>query len=79
MKWALTLVVIVVIALHQDFWLWRNKSLVFGFLPIGLAYHIAYSILAAFTMSILVRSLWPVELEALEDAGGVASTGRDRS
>ncbi len=66
MKWALALVVIVVLALHQDFWLWKDKTLVFGFLPIGLAYHIAFSLLASLTMAMLVRSVWPSHLEELE-------------
>ena len=29
--------------LHQDFWFWRSaRPLLFGFLPVGLAYHAAY-------------------------------------
>ena len=39
-----------VYVLHQDFWNWKKaEPLVFGFLPIGLAYHAGYSILAAVT------------------------------
>lgn len=66
MNWLLALLVIVVALLHQDFWNWTNKSLVFGFLPIGLAYHIGFSFLAAFTMWVLVRFAWPHHLEAVE-------------
>jgi len=55
--------VLIVIVLHQDTWLWTNKTLVFGFLPAGLAYHAGYSILAALTMALLVRYLWPAHLE----------------
>jgi hypothetical protein len=74
MKWLLALVVIVVALLHQDFWLWDDKSLVFGFLPIGLAYHIGYSFLAALTMWMLVRFAWPTQLDAVdaETEGGRA-------
>jgi hypothetical protein len=36
---------------------------VFGFLPIGLAYHAAYSILASVMMAILVAVAWPKHLE----------------
>ena len=33
-----------VYALHQDFWFWRTaRPLVFGFLPVGLFYHAAYT------------------------------------
>lgn len=63
MKWLLTAVVVAVLILHQDFWLWTDKTLVFGFLPIGLAYHAAYSLVAAFTMWLLVRFAWPREIE----------------
>ena len=59
--------ILIVIALHQDVWLWTNKSLVFGFLPIGLAYHGAYSVLASLTMALLVRFLWPAHLEEADD------------
>ena len=39
------LIVFVVLAiLHQDFWNWDNKNLVFGFMPVGLAYHALYSL-----------------------------------
>ncbi|HXG24471.1 MAG TPA: DUF3311 domain-containing protein [Chthonomonadales bacterium] len=65
-KWILTLIVIVVIVLHQDIWLWTDKRLVFGFLPIGLAYHVGYMFLASATMALLVRFAWPKELEKVE-------------
>ena len=63
MKWVLALLVLVVIVLHKDVWLWTNKTLVFGFMPIGLAYHALYSCLAALTMWALVRFGWPSHLE----------------
>ena len=59
----LTLLVIGVYILHQDFWNWHDKSLVLGFLPKGLAYHAGYSVLAAVMMSILVKFAWPQRLE----------------
>lgn len=63
MKWLLTAWVILVLILHQDFWNWTNKTLVFGLLPAGLAYHAGYSITAALTMAILVRFVWPAHLD----------------
>jgi len=36
---------------------------VFGFLPVGLAYHAGYSILAAIMMAVLVKVAWPEHLE----------------
>ena len=63
----LTLLVIAVYVLHQDFWNWKKAGpLVFGFLPIGLAYHVAYSILAAIMMAILVKFAWPGHLESYD-------------
>jgi Protein of unknown function (DUF3311) len=47
--------------LHQDLWFWRRaQPIVFGVLPIGLAYHALYSIVAAAVMWLLVRYAWPV-------------------
>ena len=51
-------------ALHQDFWFWREaRPLVFGFLPIGLFYHAAYTVATSALMWVLVRSHWPAHLE----------------
>jgi hypothetical protein len=60
----LTLLVVVVYILHQDFWNWRRfHPLILGFLPVGLAYHAGYSLLASVTMAILVKFAWPKHLE----------------
>ncbi len=66
MKYFLVLIVAVVIVLHQDNLLWdswKDSTLVFGFLPIGLAYHVGYSFVAALTMWLLVTLAWPKHLE----------------
>jgi hypothetical protein len=68
----LTLLVIGVYVLHQDYWNWKKANpLVFGFLPIGLAYHAGYSLLASVTMALLVRFAWPKHLEAIEPAANI--------
>lgn len=67
MKPALFVLVVAVIALHQDMWNWTNKTLVFGFLPIGLAYHALYSILCVGLMVLLVRFLWPADLDDADE------------
>jgi uncharacterized protein DUF3311 len=60
----LTLLILGIYFLHQDFWNWKKaEPLVFGFLPIGLAYHVAYSVLAALLMAVLVKFAWPKHLE----------------
>jgi hypothetical protein len=63
----LTALVAAIYILHQDFWNWKQaEPLIFGFLPIGLAYQAGYSILAAAMMAVLVRTVWPKHLEEVE-------------
>ena len=69
-KWILGAALVVVYLLHQDFWNWKKvEPLVFGFLPVGLAYHAAYSILATAMMAALVKFAWPKELDETETGG----------
>jgi hypothetical protein len=65
-KLLLFLMIAGVYVLHQDYWNWKNSGVVLGFLPVGLAYHAAYSVLAAITMAILVKCAWPEHLEHSE-------------
>jgi hypothetical protein len=74
MKWLLVIVVLVVAVLHQDSWFWKDRALVFGFLPIGMAYHALYSILASLTMALLVKVAWPTHLEQTAPLGPVDPT-----
>ncbi len=56
-----------VYALHQDVWFWRTATpLVFGFLPIGLAYHAVYCLVVALVMWALTRVAWPSHLESAD-------------
>jgi hypothetical protein len=74
----LTILVVGVYVLHQDFWNWsKSEPLVFGFLPIGLAYHAGYSILASITMALLVRFAWPKHLETVEPAPNVQAQSNE--
>lgn len=50
--------------LHHDAWLWDDRTLVFGFLPIGLAYHATYSLVAASLWALALKVVWPKDLEA---------------
>ena len=57
-------VILAVYALHQDVWFWREaRPLVFGFVPVGLAYHGAYCLAVAILMWALTRAAWPAHLE----------------
>src|SRR5262245_41809910 len=68
MNWKLIFIVIALYVLHQDFWNWRETSpIIFGFLPIGLFYHICYTLAISLLMWLLVKYAWPSHLE--EGAG----------
>ena len=63
-KLALAVVILGVYVLHQDVWFWQAvRPLVFGFLPVGLAYHAAYCMLVAILMSVLTVVAWPAHLD----------------
>ena len=66
---SLTLLAALLYLLHQDFWFWRDaRPLLFGFLPVGLAYHGAYTLAAAGLMILLCRYAWPGHLDRDEDS-----------
>ena len=63
------LVFIVLAVLHQDVWNWDRPDLVFGFMPIGLAYHAAYSLVAAVFWAVVTKFSWPADLEKWAEDG----------
>jgi hypothetical protein len=59
-----TTLIIALYLLHQDFWFWRAaRPFVFGGLPIGLFYHVCYTLAIALLMWLLVKHGWPAQLE----------------
>lgn len=67
--------------LHHDFWFWNDRTLVLGFLPIGLAYHMLYSVAAAGLWLAMLKFAWPEHIEeyangVAADAGGKEEAGR---
>ena len=66
---------VVLFVLHQDWWLWDDRTLVFGFLPSGLAYHATYSLVAAGLWWVAISIAWPGEFEAWADAPTEHETG----
>ena len=62
-----SLLVIAIIALyllHQDFWFWRAAApVVLGFLPVGLFYHVCYTLVISALMWALVKYAWPSRLD----------------
>lgn len=69
--------IILLAIFHQDFWWWNDsETVVFGFLPIGLAFHAVVSILAAVLWGMAVAFCWPSELE--KTLGPEAADGQGR-
>jgi hypothetical protein len=49
--------------LHHDFWWWDDSTRVLGFLPIGLAWHVGFSLMAALFWLLALKYAWPAEVE----------------
>lgn len=56
--------VVLLVILHHDVWLWDNKTLVAGFMPITLLYHACISVGAGFTWFLATRFAWPTDLDS---------------
>jgi len=68
MKRAVIVLLVLLAVLHQDFWYWdRIDPLVFGFIPIGLAYHIGVSLAAGILWALAVCYCWPKEVDVPDD------------
>lgn len=64
-RWLWGLLLLAVFLLHQDWWNWaRARPLVWGVLPVGLAYHAVYALGCAGVMALLVRFAWPRDLDS---------------
>lgn len=59
----------VFVILHHDVWNWDDRSLWFGFLPVGLGYHVAYSVAAGVFWYLVNRFAWPHATEAWAENG----------
>ena len=64
-------VVLILLALlfvaHHDSWLWDDATVVLGFLPAGLAYHLGYSLVAGLLWWAASRWCWPQQWEDWAD------------
>ena len=69
MRKVVVILFVVLFILHQDIWNWDNASLVFGFIPVGLAYHAAYSLAAVALWLFAISFAWPKELEEWAESG----------
>jgi hypothetical protein len=68
-RWPLYAALLVLYLLHNDLWLWNDATRVFG-LPVGLVYHIGFSVAASIVLTLLVLKAWPDHLEVPDTAAG---------
>ena len=76
LAWGLVLLVGI---LHYDFWWWDDRTLVFGFMPIGLFWHALISIFAAIAWALVVRFAWPTHVEEWAASGDASGDAEERS
>ena len=67
MKWFIYSLAIILAIVHQDVWNWDRTDLVLGFMPIGLAYHLMFSLLAGGVWALAVKFAWPTHIEDWAD------------
>ena len=79
MKRAVVVMLVLLGILHQAFWFWnRIEPLVFGFVPIGLAYQIGVSIAAAILWATAVHFCWPRDVDVADEPAAGAKAGGHR-
>ena len=66
MKTVLWILIAILIVAHQDFWNWNDGTLVLGFVPIGLAYHMRISLAAGIVWFLMCNLAWPKQLDEIE-------------
>lgn len=63
MRYVVWMLIVLLIVLYQDNWLWDDPTLIGGILPIGLVYHMGISVAAAVVWYLATVYCWPAELE----------------
>ncbi|MEZ6016284.1 MAG: hypothetical protein R3F49_14290 [Planctomycetota bacterium] len=76
LAWGLVLLVAV---LHFDFWWWDSTTIVFGFVPLTLAFQVGITIGAALAWALVMRYAWPRDVEewaaAADDQAAADASG----
>lgn len=67
MRRIVLVLILLLIILHQDFW-WNDdhRTLIMGFLPVSLAYHVGISIASSIVWGMACIYCWPRDLEVLD-------------
>ena len=64
MKKIVIALVVILLIVHQDFWWWDSiDPLAFGFMPIGLTFHVILSIAAAIVWALAMKYCWPADVD----------------
>ncbi|MCP5516426.1 MAG: hypothetical protein H7A45_04110 [Verrucomicrobiales bacterium] len=66
----------VLFVLHHDFWNWDNRALVLGWLPVGLAWHVGFSVAAGLLWAAATRWAWPAHIEVWADETDEPADGK---
>ena len=66
---AIWIAALLLLVLHQDIWYWDDRTMVMGFMPIGLFYHALFSLAAGALWAFAVRFAWPDHIEQWADEG----------
>ena len=53
--------------LHNDLWLWEDRTLIAS-LPVGFLYHIGFCVASSVMLALLVNFAWPRHLDDEEEA-----------
>ena len=66
------LFIFALIVLHHDFWQWSSvEPILFGWMPVALWYHAAYSVLAILALYLLSCWAWPPPPETAPTGEGI--------
>jgi len=76
MRYAPYALLLLLYALHTDVWYWNDPRPLLG-LPIGVTYHVLWTLAVTAAFALLVRFAWPDELESTTPSPAATPDGPD--
>ena len=67
MKTAIYGLLLSLFVLHTDVWYWNDPRIVAG-LPIGITYHLIWTLAVVLVLALAVKYAWPDDLESAADS-----------
>lgn len=61
--------------LHQDWWFQSDSSVVMGFIPVSLFYHLCFSVAVAGLWGLMSKFAWPTHIEEFALSGDPPAAG----